>query len=216
MSESPPRNTDVGTAILQGACNPESKDVAVELTEIALDTFLKEGVAKEVPILKTILACHKTWEAIHDRLFLRKVARFLVACPKFTDAETKTFLDEQLSDPTTARRLADAMVLILDKLDDMEKPAMLAKMFASLVRRRIGYSDFRRLAAGIDRAFAGDLKIVSQQPTRPELSDERFLRLLEPAGFVSTGGGVSRGGAHGTRTDLNSLGTLFQKSMREE
>ena len=155
-------------------------------------------------------------KTIRDKLFVRKVWDFLRACPKFNDLEKLGFVREHLDDPVKAKKLSDAIVLILDKLDDLEKAAMLAKMFAALVRKRIDYADFRRLSAGIDRAFVDDLKILTAQPPSSSLNNEKFLRLLEPAGFVSTGGGVSRHGALGTRTDLNSLGKLFQKCIWEE
>ena len=111
--------TDLGKAILEGALNDESKDTAVELAEVGLDTLISEGVLKEVPILKTILAAHKTWTAIHDQLFLRKVASFIQASPNFTEQDRVSFTSEHLSDPKKAKRLGDAVVLILDKLDDL-------------------------------------------------------------------------------------------------
>ncbi len=207
---------DLGRTIIAGACNAESKDVSIELAEIALDGLLDEGVLKEIPVLKSVLACRKTWETIQDRLFLRKVAGFLLACPKFTEAEKNRFADEHLRDPKAASKLTEALVIILERLDDLEKPIMLAKMFAALVRKHIDYPDFRRLSAGVERAFIDDLKVLTSQPPSSQLNNEKFLRLLEPAGFVSTGGGVSRMQATGTRTDVNSLGKLFQKCMWEE
>ena len=41
-----------------------------------------------------------------------------------------------------AKNLGDAIVLILDKLDDLEKPEMLAKVFAALVRNKITHESF--------------------------------------------------------------------------
>ena len=93
---------------------------------------------------------------------------------------------------------------------------MLAKIFAAFVRKQIDLADFRRLAAGIDRVYIGDLKTLAAKPPRTEHNQEKFLVLLEPSGFVFTGGGVSRGGAHGTRTDISALGKLFQKCMWAE
>ena len=136
---------DLGVTILKGACNAEARDVAVEVSEIAMHHLLEEGILKELPFLKTIVACHKTWESIRDQLFLKKVASFICACPRFSEAEKNRFADEHLSDKKRARRLGDAIVLILEKLDDLEKPEMLGKIFAGLVRGKIGLETFRRL-----------------------------------------------------------------------
>src|SRR5260221_14450619 len=110
---------DLGRAIIHGACNTETKDFAVELTEELLDALLQEGVLKEIPILKGIIACRKAWTGIHDYLFLRKVANFLLASTRFTREEQESFTQEYLTDSEKAQRLGDSLLLILDKLDDL-------------------------------------------------------------------------------------------------
>jgi hypothetical protein len=211
------QDNDLGAAIIEGACNPEAKSLAIDLAEIGLDGLLSEGVLKHIPFLKTIVACRKTWEAIHDQLFLRKVAGFVVADPTFTEAEKTTFLNTALTNPIASKQLGDALVLILDKLDDLEKPTMLKKVFAAYVRGHIHYADFRRLSAGINAAFVGDLKAMLVRPAPAEANSDGFWALLEPAGFAHTGGGVSRlKTSIGTKTDISRLGRLFQKCMWEE
>jgi hypothetical protein len=154
---------DLGKAILDGAVNDDSKEVALELAEIGLHSVLEEGVLKEVPMLRTVLAAWKTRTAIHDRLFLRKVASFIRASPKFTQDERESFAREHLSDPEKTKKLSDAIVLILDKLDDLDKPLMLAKVFAALVRGKIDLESFRRLATAIDIGFLSDLRALCEK-----------------------------------------------------
>ena len=210
------QNDDLGISVLKSACSSEAKDLAVDWAELGLDALLDEGVLKDAPIFGSIVKVCMVSKTIRDKLFVRKVWDFLRACPKFNDVEKLGFIREHLDDPVKAKKLSDAIVLILDNLDDMEKAAMLAKIFAALVRRHVDYADFRRLSAGVDRAFIDDLEKLIAQPKDSELKDEKFLRLLEPAGFASTGGGVSWAGAHGTRTQVSALGKLFQKCMWEE
>ena len=159
-----PEIDNIGAAIVKGACNPETEDLAVYLGDFGLGALLDEKVLKEVPYLKLVIACRKTWTAIHDQLFLRKVAGFLAACPQFTDAQKEAFVREHLSDPKKAKNLRDALVLILDKLDDLEKPEMLAKVFAAHVRGKIPHECFRRLASAIDIGFIEDLKVLAYKP----------------------------------------------------
>jgi hypothetical protein len=187
-------------------------------TERRPQSLLEDGVLKEIPVIKSIIAFCKTWQAVHDQLFLRKVAGFVLACPKFTEPEKNKFLDEDLRDPKATKQLGDALVLILDKLDDLEKPAMLAKVFAAYVRGHIGYPDFRRLAIGIGSAFVGDLKIMCGQPPPPESNNGTFWALLEPSGFAISRSAPRILSSSGTRIDskISRLGQLFQKCMLEE
>lgn len=207
---------DLGISIVKSVCSSETRDLAVDWAEVGIDLLLDEGVLKEAPFLGTVVKLASISKTIRDRLFVRKVCAFLKASPEFDDVERLGFAREHLDDPVKARKLSDAIVFSLDRLDDLEKAEMLAKVFAALVRKHISYMEFRRLAGGIERAIVDDLRVLLSNPASPMLENEEFLRLLEPAGFVSTGGGSSRAGAIGTRTDVNSLGKLFRKCMMEE
>jgi hypothetical protein len=153
-----PEIDSIGAAIVKGVCNPEAKDLAVDLGEFELGALLDEGVLREIPVIKSVIACRKTWTAIQDQLFLRKVVGFLTACPRFTEAEKEAFIREHLDDAQKAKKLGDTIVLILDRFDDMEKPELLAKFFAVFVRGKIDLETFRRLATAIDIGFIEDLK----------------------------------------------------------
>jgi hypothetical protein len=158
---------NVGAAIVKGICNPEAKDLAVDLGEFEFGALLDESVLQEIPIIKSVIACRKTWTAIHDQLFLRKVVKFLVTRPNFTKEEQEAFVREHLSDSKKVKKLGDVIVLILDKFDDFEKPEMLAKVFAAHVRGKIPFENFRRLASAIDIGFIEDLKVLANKPKVP-------------------------------------------------
>lgn len=153
-----PEIENVGAAIVKGICNPETKDVAIDLADFEISALFDENVLKEIPALKTVIACRKTWTAIRDQLFLRKVAGFLAACPRFTNEEKEIFIKTHLNDAQKTDELGDKLVLILDRLDDLGKPQMLAKFFAAFVRGQIDLETFRRLAVAVDIGFIEDLK----------------------------------------------------------
>lgn len=208
--------SELGVSVLRSACNAEAKDLAVEWGEFGLDALLGEDVLKHAPMLGTIVKICGISKTIRDRLFARKVWEFLRASPKFTEKEREDFVREELDDPQRARRLSEAIVLILERLDDLQKTEMLAKIFAAFVRRKIDYGSFRRLTTGLERAFVDDLKsfVAGAQPG--SAFSEEFLSLLEPSGFAKTSGGVTRFGSLGTETYISPLGKLFQTCMREE
>jgi hypothetical protein len=207
---------DLGNSILASACNAETKDLVVDLGELGLDAALEEGVLKEIPVLKSIIACHKTWEAIHDQLFLRKIAGFLFACPRFTDAEKQKFLNEHLNGPQSTTRLSDSIVLVLDRLDDLEKPPMVAQAFAALVRGEIDLGTFRRLTAAVDIGFVEDLKDLVRQ-THPTADQMRSLfPCLVRTGLTWIHGPnvPGEGGMARTQYQVSDLGRVFINCMK--
>jgi hypothetical protein len=170
---------ELGISVLKSACSSEARDLAVDWAELGLDSLLHEGVLKDAPIFGSIVKVCLVSKTIRDKLFVRKVWDFLRACPKFNDLEKLGFAREHLEDPKKAEKLGNAIVLILDKLDDLEKPEMLAKVFASFVRGRIDFATFRRLASAIDIGFVEDLvALTKHQSKHGEVAPEYIPDLL--------------------------------------
>ena len=217
-----PEIDTVGVAIVEGACNAGSKDVAIDLSQFGLAELLGETALKEIPFIKGIVACFTVPLAIRDQLFLRKVAGFLAAVPDLTATERETFVAEHLADSKKATKLGETLVLVLDRLDDMEKPPMIARVFAAFVRGKISFDVFRRLAAAIDLGAVDDLKeFVKIQPgASPQRrgADQNTQTLRTN---LTRTGLVSLPAYHGTAPMLgvtfreNQLGKVFREIMNE-
>jgi hypothetical protein len=210
---------DLGRTIIEGVVKSDpAQDLGLELGEIGLDQLLDEGVWRDVPALSTVVGIVKTIGNIRDRLFVKKVASFLLACPKFTESEREGFAREHLSDPKKTKKLGDTLVLILDRLDDLEKPLMLTKVFTALVRRKISSTVFRRLAVALDLGFKDDLTSLAGKPF---LDLVKIHESLLRTGLVQIdNSGFRLGVAGGTNTDvatysLSILGHIFIHCMNE-
>ncbi|HXT39612.1 MAG TPA: hypothetical protein VN887_06270 [Candidatus Angelobacter sp.] len=207
----------LGAAILKGVCSSEAKDLAVDWSEFGLDILLDDGLLKDAPMIGSVVKFCTISKTIRDRIFLGKVCDFMRACPRFSDSEKEKFVREQLSDQTKANRLGHTLVLILDKLDDLCKPLMLARFFTGFVRGEIGWEDFRRLASAIDIGFVDDL---TEFASLSNPSVER-MRVLYPnlvrTGLVGLKGPRTpgQGGISQISYQVTELGKLFQKSMNE-
>ncbi len=217
-----PEIDNVGVAILKGAYNPEAKDFIEDLSQFELGALLGDDVLKEVPYIKGVVALFKVPLAIRDQLFLRKVAGFLAACPRFTDTEKEAFLREHLNDRQKSKKLAESIVLILDRLDDLEKPQMLAKIFAAFVQGKIGFDIFKRLATAIDAGSIEDLrefaKIKAVPEVRPKTEDiqTRILHTnLVRTGLVGLPHFSGTVPITGVAFVISELGKTFQKCMSD-
>jgi len=208
---------ELGISVLKSACSSEAKDLAVEWAEIGLDTLFDEGVLKDAPILGSIVKLCMVSKTIRDRLFVRKVWDFLRGCPKFNNLEKMGFVREHLNDPEKAQKLGDAIVLILDKLDDLEKPSMLAKLFAALVRCEIPLECFRRLATAIDIGFIEDLKALAFPQKHAPDSLFIYLPNLVRTGLVEIGEKPDPSayfeGSYRLDFKVSQLGEIFIKCM---
>ena len=118
-----------------------------------------------------------------DWLFLKKVWKFYSFPYNFSQDERERFREKFRTDRQTQQKLADTLVLILDRLDNFEKAEMLAKMFEALVKGKISQETFRRLASAIDLAFIEDLKALAKMPSQPSGFIEPYLANLLRAGL---------------------------------
>ena len=113
-------------------------------------------------------------------------------------------------------------MLILDRLDDMEKPQMLAKVFAAFIRSKIDYGTFRHLASAIDHGTAEDLAEFAKpepSPTTPQPRRDPKKRILYTnlAGTALVGLPFTTGTApmSGVAYEISNLGKTFQACMAE-
>jgi hypothetical protein len=216
-----PELDNIGSAIVKGVLNPEAKDLAVDLGDLELDSLIDESVLKEVPFIKSIIACHKTWTTIRDQLFLRKIAKFLQSCPSFSEQERERFVQEHLNDSKKAKKTSDALVLILHRLDDLEKPEMIAKIFAAFVRGEIGFDLFRRLNTAVDIGFIEDLKeFVTWEPVkdphgRADAHTRALYGSLLRTGLTSIPRGTGTAPILGVSINVDELGKTFKKCMAD-
>jgi len=134
-----------------------------ELLEFAIDQILEDGLLKDFPLVGTAIKLATVGKSIRDRLFLAKLQRFLVALPKIDPTKREKFQKQVQDDKEFRNRVGETLLLVIERLDSLEKPEMLAKAFAYFVRGKISESDFRRLASAIDLAFVDDLKFLAPQ-----------------------------------------------------
>lgn len=209
--------TDLGRTIVHGVVESEAaRNMTIELGELALDRLLDEGQWRDVPALGTVVGILKTAGNVRDALFFRKVAEFFKACPKFSQEEKEAFMREHAQDREKAKRLGDTLVLLLERHDDLDKPELLAKVFAAYVREQISYDAFRRLASGIDASNIQDLKALLGRPVVAEWFAERYPLGLVRSGFATfVIKGVQYEGTGDQEAKISDLGRLFQKCVKE-
>ena len=96
----------------------------------------------------------------------------------------------------------------------MDKPTMLAKVFAAFVRKQITCDAFRRLAAGIDQSSIQDLKALAGEAFIPEHMAEPYPRGLVRSGFAELRvKNVRANGSAELEASISNLGLLFMNCI---
>lgn len=128
-------------------------DVGADYAEVVLDQWLKNGILRELPAIRTVIGVGRGVLSMRDSLFLKKIKLFVESIDERTQEERKKFAGELDAKPKYRDRVLDAILLIIDQLDDTEKAVLLARAFSAFVTKEIeSFYYFRRYAEIIKAA----------------------------------------------------------------
>ncbi len=208
------RSDKLPDQIVDSIYSPELNEIGYDIAEIAFDSLLDDGILKDLPIIGTIVKVFKGAMDIRDRIFIVKVARFLFHLTGTPFEHRQSFKQKINEEPKLKRRLGESLVLLLDRLDDLEKTDFMAKCFAAYLAGNISFDQFRRLAVALDMAFVDDLKTICRDNVEEE--EGIYLANLSRTGLVE----FRASGVEGTwnemgtiRYSLSPLGRLFVDIM---
>ncbi|GAB3724040.1 hypothetical protein GCM10027594_05120 [Hymenobacter agri] len=198
---STPNNPEsLGLSILDSIANENLTDLASDASELVLDGITSASDAIEaVPVFGSAVKLVRAGLAMREKLFMRKLSRFLLQLQGIKPEEKQAFIREMVFDPDFKKRVGENLVLVLDRLNDMEKADVLGRLFRAYVAGRIDYPLFGRFAGIVDRAFLPDLFRLRQFNADSAGDDAVFA--LESLGLVYLsvigGGNASLDGTDG-------------------
>jgi hypothetical protein len=144
-------------ALIDGLGDSQLIDFAADIADQALDSLLSEGVIKDIPILGHAVKLWRGGVQVQSYLFARKLVLFLSQLDRTPLDTRQEFVQKINTDPKQRRKVGEQLLLLLDRMDDLEKPAILSWAFGAYVAGRISYDTFRKLGHAIDHCALSDL-----------------------------------------------------------
>jgi hypothetical protein len=214
-------NANVGTSLVESLWSSSAGDIAAEAAEIALDAVLDEGLLEKVPVFGWLVKGYSVVMSVRDRVFLKKVANFLSGMRGVSEEERGQFRDKISADPHFAKKVGEALILLLERHEDFEKSLILGKVFAGYMKGTINYETFAKLANVIDRAFIIDLKNLEIYYSKLNSYDSSlgkpFVEFLDDATCQSlyNAGLIRNEGYYEDIYHPNQIGEAFVKLLKE-
>lgn len=147
-----------GTALIKSIADSDLGDLGIDIGENFIDALLNETISTDIPVLRSILGIVKAGRTIRDYYFVKKVVRFLKGLDDIPEQERRAVCRTLEADQKTRGRWGETLLLVLDRYDHLDKPAMMADLFKGFTRGEIGFDEFLRFSSAIDRAFIEDLR----------------------------------------------------------
>ncbi|MBX9466934.1 MAG: hypothetical protein KL839_03270 [Rhizobium sp.] len=183
---------------------PPISDGLADALAAMSDTAIE--LAGHIPGVGKALDLAKSYRSVSDALFVRKIARFMCQFSSLPLAARQAFF-QNLQSREDFDRFGEAVLLLLDRSDELEKPAVIGRLFKAAALDLISVEDAKRIGAAVNRAYFVDLSTLAQ------FEDE----LLSPTPEISTtlnalGLLVVTGLDAGSLDDDNSGGTYYRLS----
>lgn len=189
-------------------------EAALEITEVVVDQFIFNDLVKDIPFVGTALKACKSGADIRDKLFLAKISRFLTELNSVRP-EVKEALKEKMTNNTEeAKKVGEVVLLLLDKVSDLEKPEILAKIFLAYIDNQVTFDGFRRITEAVSQAFVDDLRTLLDKDSIPSKSQEAYLRYLTSTGLTEIVSEKMIDGMGNLYYELTELGCKFLEAYR--
>lgn len=189
-------------------------ELVADAGEVGLDA-LTEGPLKEVPFFGSLVKLWRAGAQVRDLLFVAKLARFLRVIRAGNHKIAQDFATRVADDDDLRHRVGTNVLLALDRLDDLEKPELLARAFLHLASGETGYDQFSEFILAIDRCLLPDLHHLGVGTRRMALAPSAATRLsscgLVEIENIPTIDGVGAGNYY----RMTEMGTRFVQLILE-
>lgn len=166
------------------------KDIGDNIIELGIDSILKDGLLKDIPIVNTIVSTCKFGKNIHDRNLLKQTLIFI----KEFNSNSRTEKAQQSiikykerlnSDPKKVEEELGRVMIILNRNIDNIKTCILAKLYLSYIQEEISWDEFCDLSEVNEKMFTIDINILKDIYLNNTDFDEKKLHNYQR--LVSTG-----------------------------
>ncbi|KFF16298.1 hypothetical protein B0A62_05350 [Flavobacterium hydatis] len=147
---------ELPNSLIQTITDSDLSKIGIDITEISIDSILKNGVLKDFPIIGSLIGIWKTGVAVNDYLFLRKMMHFLKESSVLSESSRKKII-KKLEEGDYQLEVGEKLIAIIDKLETGSKARLLGKTFALVGNDIISNDEFWRISFVIEKLPMSDI-----------------------------------------------------------
>lgn len=154
------------------------KDLMTDINEAFLDSFLKDGIVKDVPILGLVLKVINIGNTIQERLYIKKLLTFLkqLENTQVEDREREINKIDESKDYKT--KVGEKILYVINEADDCEKAQYIGTLFNYFLQGILQYEDFIRCVNCINKTNIVDLNLFIKQSMIERFINSNFENYL--------------------------------------
>jgi hypothetical protein len=172
-------------------------NVTMSLSEMVVDKLMETGIAKDIPIIGTVIGIGKATIGIKESLFLKKIVYFITELKNVSSEKRHVMIDQIDNSGNYRTKVGEKLLYIIDKCDDHEKSQIVARLFSAFLSEKISYNEFLRASHIVNQVIHEDLKWFVEGGWKKEREENRyrydyadqdgFFRIEEVGSIATTG-----------------------------
>lgn len=147
---------DLGSSLLSTI----EMEPLIDISEIFIDNIKELEVIKDIPIIKTVLSIFNSSIQISNLLFMKKVWSFLQQLQNIPRKQIDSFSKELKENYKFRQKVGQNIILYIERLNDMNKPAIFGKLFNAYIQGFYDYQMFIRLSRILEKFELEDEEIL--------------------------------------------------------
>lgn len=155
MKETPSLE-NVELSLVDSIKSEQLVEMGSDAAELVLDQLLDNGILQDIPVFGTLYKMGKFGLGIREQYFAKKVYTFLFNIREISSLERERFINDL--EEHTSQRAGETLLILLDKLDNIEKPKILSNLMKARIHGDISINKFLRLSCIAEKVFIHDLK----------------------------------------------------------
>lgn len=186
----------------------------LEGSEAIIDLATDNEAVKAVPVVGTAIKLLKGFDDVRSRALAAKLTKFLTE-PALQSEKIRAKLRAGISaSDEEARKVGESLFLVLDRMTDLDKPSLLAKVFVAYLDEVVSESDLRRIAHAMDAAFIDDLLSLQEweETLHPKYGNE-WKQPLAGSGLTRVVTGQTYADMTEVYYELGELGRILHRAL---
>lgn len=133
--------------------------VIPDIAELGIDSFLDDGVLKDLPFVGIFLGAKNVVQNLYDRNLMRQTLVFIkeLNSGNLDEKKKQKYKKKIENDTKKAEDELGRVLLILNRTVDVEKTCMLARLFTHYINEDISWDQFRDYTEVVERLFLSDI-----------------------------------------------------------
>jgi len=130
---------------------------ALELAEVVVDSKISNEILSDIPFVGLAFKAASAAENYRQYALEKKIHLFCSEPNLRAAIEAKRLREKLLTDEKQDQQIGEMLLMVLDKVTDMTKPVLLAKIFAAYLDEVIEQESLLMLTHVIDISYIGDV-----------------------------------------------------------